>query len=279
MWRLRILTPQGTGPIAMFSRHWEFRNLWGFFCTGYSLAKWFGNQDLSIFLPIPQWPLKYWKKGSVRRSKTSKYFQVCREITDFSCGSNYLLLQGGRKVTAIHGFSPHLTPCPPALGSLNSGLLNTEHNHTIYTQKRYLFSDKQHDFHACAVQEDCHPFPFWKRPGVLSSVMCLGCIWWYMFFEPEMAVTSISQGACPLPDVGHVWTTSCSVLSRKSAKAAWSSYRNKSCNMLVSSAGCREIFLSLETVEFWKSKQTNCFGCGVCKKRQERKWESLWNVS
>lgn len=88
---------------TMLSRLWEFGSLWVFLCTGYSLANWFGKQDLNIFLPISQWPLKDWREGSIRRIKKSKYLLVWREVTVFTCDSNNLLLQGGRKVTAIPG--------------------------------------------------------------------------------------------------------------------------------------------------------------------------------
>lgn len=120
-------------------------------------------------------------------------------------------------------------------------------------------------------------FPFEKDQGYIA-VWCVGVAY--------DEICSLSQRwprhpsalglLPPRTDVGHIWTASCSVLSRKSAKAGWSSYRNKRCNMLVTSVGCREIFLSLEIVEKneTQSKQV-CFGCGVCKKRQERKWETL----
>lgn len=82
----------------------------------------------------------------------------------------------------------------------------------------------------------------------------------------------------PRTDVGHIRTASRSVLSRKSAKAGWSWYRNKNCNMLVTSDSCREIFSCLGVVEFWKSKQTNVFWlwCLYEKAREEMRKTLKW---
>lgn len=169
MWGLCILAPWGTGPVCADV---ESLGTSGFLCTGYILANWFGNKALGIFLSIPQWSLKDWEEGSLRRIKKARISESTEKSRVSHAVAAVCSSKEVERWESYMGFNQCLTPCLPALGGLCSGPLTTAHNHTIHTEHRCVFSEKQRNFHACAVREGSPPFPFWKQDQAYRAVRC-----------------------------------------------------------------------------------------------------------